>query len=84
MEWASAAERLLCRTALLKTCGSPTHRIMLTGGSTELWLNDQASHLASVVDAIDDALREGCERWQVARPAVKLASATHASRVMAA
>lgn len=67
LDWASTAERLLCRTALLKTCGSPVHRIMLSGGST--------SQLTSVVTAVDEALREGCRRWQLARPAVTLASA---------
>jgi hypothetical protein len=73
VEWASVAERLLCRTALLKTCGSPVERIMLSGGSTELWLNDPASQLSSIVRAVDDALREGCERWQLPRPTVTFA-----------
>jgi hypothetical protein len=73
VEWASVAERLLCRTALLKTCGSPIKRIMLSGGSTELWLNSPASRLTSIVRAVDDALREGCERWQLPRPAVTFA-----------
>jgi hypothetical protein len=75
LEWASAAERLLCRSALLKTCGSPTHRIMLSGGSTEIWLNDQAPHLTAMVNAVDGALRDGCQRWQLVRPAVTLAPA---------
>ena len=82
LEWASAAERLLCRSALLKTCGSPIHRIMLSGGSTEIWLNDQAPQLTAIVNAVDDALRDGCERWQVARPAVTLAPAAETSRVL--
>jgi hypothetical protein len=73
VEWASVAERLLCRTALLKTCGSPIKQIMLSGGSTELWLNSPASRLTSIVRAVDDALREGCERWQLPRPAVTFA-----------
>lgn len=72
-EWASVAERLLCRSALLKTCGSPINRIMLSGGSADIWLTDQARQLTSIVHAVDDALREGCERWQLARPAVTLA-----------
>jgi hypothetical protein len=59
--------------ALLKTCGSPTKRIMLSGGSTDIWLNNQAPQLESIVCAIDEALREGCERWQLSRPAVTLA-----------
>lgn len=73
VEWASTAERLLCRTALLKTCGSPIRRIMLSGGSADLWLEDHAQELSSIVRAVDDALREGCERWQLPRPAVTLA-----------
>jgi len=73
VEWASAAERLLCRTALLKTCGSPVGRIMLSGGSTEAWLDGHAPRLVSVVTAVDDALREGCERWHLPRPTVTLA-----------
>ena len=72
VEWASAAEQLLCRTALLKTCGAPVNRIMLSGGPTEAWLAGDAPHLTSIAHAVDDALREGCERWQVARPAVTL------------
>lgn len=84
VEWASAAERLLCRSALLKTCGSPIHRIMLSGGSTEIWLNDEAPQLTAIVNSVDDALRDGCERWQVARPAVTLAPAAETSRVLAA
>jgi len=73
VEWAAAAERLLCRSALLKTCGSPIKRMMLSGGSTDVWLNDRAPQLESIVHAVDDALREGCERWQLERPAVTLA-----------
>ncbi|MDT5176618.1 MAG: hypothetical protein QOJ95_816 [Mycobacterium sp.] len=80
VEWASTAERLLCRMALLKTCGSPIHRIMLSGGSTELWLDDQTPALISIVSAVDDALREGCDRWQLPRPAVTLAPLTVADR----
>jgi hypothetical protein len=82
LEWASAAERLLCRSALLKTCGSPIRRIMLSGGSSEIWLNDEAQQLTAIVSAVDDALRDGCERWQLARPAVTLAPAAETSRVL--
>jgi hypothetical protein len=70
--WATAAERLLCRTALLKTCGSPVHRIMLSGGSIGLWLDDRAPQLTSIVASVDDALRDGCARWRLPRPAVTL------------
>jgi hypothetical protein len=82
LEWATAAERLLCRMVLLKTCGSPIHRIMLSGGSTEIWLHDQAPQLTAIANAVDDALRDGCERWQLARPAVTLAPAAETSRVL--
>lgn len=84
VEWASVAERLLCRTALLKTCGSSIKRITLSGGSTEIWLNNQAPQLTSIVCAVDDALREGCERWQLSRPAVTLSPLTVADRATAA
>jgi hypothetical protein len=80
VEWASVAERLLSRMALLKACGSPTKRIMLSGGSTDIWLNNQAPQLESIVSAIDEALREGCERWQLSRPAVTLAPLTVTAR----
>ena len=76
VEWASAAERLLCRSALLKTCGSPVHRIMLSGGPTDIWLNDDVPQLKSIVSAVDDALHEGSQRWQLVRPAVTLAPLT--------
>lgn len=84
VEWASVAERLLCRTALLKTCGSPIRRIMLSGGSTDMWLNNQAPQLTSVVHAVDEALRDGCERWQLPRPAVTLSPLVMAGPVTAA
>ncbi len=84
VEWGSAAERLLCRTALLKTCGSPIHRIMLSGGSADIWLTDDAPQLASIVRAVDDALRDGCRRWQLPRPAVTLAPAPERSATIAA
>ena len=75
-EWASVAERLLCRTALLKTCGSPVHRLVLSGGSTEPWLNDEVPQLTSIVSAVDEALRAGCGRWGLPRPAVTLTPLT--------
>jgi hypothetical protein len=75
-EWASAVERLVSRAALLKSCGAPVHRIMLSGGSTEIWLNDQVPQLASVVCAVDGALRDACQRWDLARLAVTLTPAT--------
>lgn len=73
MDWASTTERLLCRTALLKSCGSPIHRIMLSGGSSDLWLDDHGQQLTPIVRAVDEALSEACERWNLSRPAVTLA-----------
>ena len=75
VEWAAEAERLLCRAALLKTCGSPVRRIVLRGGSSEPWLTGGTQQLTVIAAAVDDALREGCERWQVPRPAVTLIAA---------
>lgn len=64
IEWASAVERLLCRAALMKTCGLPAARISLTGGSADPW---------RVATVVDDALEEGCLRWRLPRPSVMLA-----------
>jgi diaminopimelate decarboxylase len=80
VEWASVAERLLCRTALLKTCGSPVHRIMLSGGSTDPWVNDEVPQLTSIVSAVNEALDEGCERWNLRRPTVTLTPSTGSQR----
>jgi hypothetical protein len=76
VEWASVTERLLCRAALLKTCGASTKRITLSGGSTDLWANDPTERLAAIVTAVDDALRDGCARWQLPRPAVSISPLT--------
>ncbi|MCV7422110.1 hypothetical protein H7K45_16285 [Mycobacterium yunnanensis] len=84
VEWASQAERLLCRSALLKTCGSPIHRIMLSGGSSDIWVKGHGAQLSSIVSAVDDALTEGCARWQLARPAVTLTPAAATSGRIAA
>jgi hypothetical protein len=85
LEWASEAERLLCRTALLKTCGSPVHRIMLSGGSSDIWVDGRGEQLSSIVAAVDAALTEGCQRWQLPRPAVTLTpAAVEAGRTIAA
>lgn len=84
VEWATEAERLLCRSALLKTCGSPIHRIMLSGGSSDIWVRGGGTQLSSIVSAVDEALTEGCARWQLARPAVTLTpAASAASRTIA-
>jgi diaminopimelate decarboxylase len=83
-EWASVADRLLCRAALLKSCGSPIKRIMLSGGSTEAWSNALAPQLTSIAGAVDDALREGCERWRLPRPAVTFVPSSVSKLTMAA
>lgn len=75
-EWACVVERLLARSAVLKTCGSPIKRIALTGGSTAMWLQDSAHQLTSIVSAVDEALRDGSERWHVTRPAATLSPVT--------
>ncbi|CAN5746115.1 hypothetical protein BH10ACT9_BH10ACT9_33850 [soil metagenome] len=76
VEWASAVERLLCRAALLKTCGWSIRRIALSGGPIQMWCSDPASELMSIVHAVDDAMRDGCERWQLTRPSVSLSPLT--------
>jgi hypothetical protein len=76
MEWGTAAERLLCRAALLKTCGASIKRITLSGGSTDMWMTDSHEQLATVASAVDDALREGCARWQLPRPTVSISPLT--------
>ncbi len=88
VEWATVAERLLCRSALLRTCGSPIRRITLSGGSIQIWEPGQAVVLTSITSAVDEALREGCLRWHLSRPAVSLspsranvtAAASHPNR----
>lgn len=73
LEWGAAAERLLCRTALMRTCGLPLTRISLAGGSASTWLGGGGQELTAIAAAVDDALDEGCARWRLPRPAVTLA-----------
>lgn len=63
IEWGSAVERLLCRAALMKTCGLPVTRISLAGGSADP---------SRVATAVEEALDEGCLRWRLPRPVVTL------------
>ncbi|MGV8875007.1 MAG: hypothetical protein ACOH2Q_20935 [Rhodococcus sp. (in: high G+C Gram-positive bacteria)] len=79
-EWASAAEKTLCRMSVSTTSGSRVHRIILSGGSTEDWKNYSVPYVTSVVRAVDDALREGCNRWNLPRPAVTVIPAQEAVR----
>ncbi|WP_032379956.1 hypothetical protein [Rhodococcoides fascians] len=78
-EWASAAERLLRRVSESTTCGSPMHRIILSGGSTEEWMSYSVPYLTSVVRSVDAALRDGCNRWNLPRPAVSVIPAQAAA-----
>ncbi|WP_193044768.1 hypothetical protein [Mycolicibacterium baixiangningiae] len=75
-EWACAAQRLIGRSAVLKACGSTVKRIALSGGSTQLWLAPDASHASRIVGAVDQAVRDECQHWQLTRPAVTLAALT--------
>jgi diaminopimelate decarboxylase len=71
--WGAATERLLCRMALMRTCGLSLTRISLAGGSAALWLAGGAQELTAVASAIDEALDEGCARWRLPRPAITVA-----------
>jgi diaminopimelate decarboxylase len=73
LEWGAVAERLLCRIALMRTCGLPLTRISLAGGSATTWLAGGSQELTTIASAVDDALDEGCARWRLPRPAVTLA-----------
>ncbi len=73
-EWACAAQRLVGRSAVLKACGSTVKRIALSGGSTQLWLAPDASQASIIVAAVDRAVRDECQHWQLTRPAVTLAA----------
>ncbi|MBT1191224.1 hypothetical protein [Rhodococcoides kroppenstedtii] len=72
-EWADAAEHALCRTAQARTLGTPAHRIVLSrSAGTVVPLS--VERLDSIVRAVDEALRQGCARWRLARPAVTIAA----------
>lgn len=71
VEWGVQADRLLCRTAVLRTCGLTLSRLSLTGGDTAEWVYGAASSSAAAA-AVDGALTEGCARWRLPRPAVML------------
>lgn len=75
-EWACAARRLVARSAVLKACGSTVKRITLSGGSTRLWLTPDAPQAGVIVGAVDHAVRDESDRWQLTRPAVTLAALT--------
>ncbi len=72
-DWANAAEHALCRTAQARTLGTPAHRIVLSrSAGTVVPLS--VERLDSIVRAVDEALRQGCARWRLARPAVTIAA----------
>jgi diaminopimelate decarboxylase len=71
--WGAATERLLCRMALMRTCGLSLTRISLAGGSAAVWLTGGAHDLTAAASAIDEALDEGCARWRLPRPAITVA-----------
>ncbi|MBY6438087.1 hypothetical protein HQ602_17065 [Rhodococcus kroppenstedtii] len=72
VDWADAAERALCRTAQARTLGTPAHRIVLSR-SADTVVPFSVDRLDSIVHAVDEALRQGCSRWRLARPAVTIA-----------
>ena len=78
-EWASSAQRLIGRAAVLKACGSTIKRITLSGGSTKLWLAHHDSQVDAIIDTVDRAVRDECRRRQLARPAVTLTALTAAT-----
>lgn len=72
-EWADAAERTLCRTAQARTLGTPAHRIVLSRSAGAV-VPFSVERLDSIVRAVDEALRQGCARWRLTRPAVTIAA----------
>ena len=76
VEWGTAAERLLCRTAVLRTCGLPLGRISLGGGDASDWVYGGGQFSAAVAAEVDGALTDGCARWRLPRPSVMLGPAT--------
>ncbi|OKH72393.1 hypothetical protein EB72_21780 [Mycobacterium sp. SWH-M1] len=76
VEWGMAAERLLCRTAILRTCGLPLDRISLTGGDPSDWIYGESGVSGAVAAEVDGALSDGCARWRLARPSVMLGPAS--------
>ncbi|MGN7133131.1 hypothetical protein ACTHQY_07645 [Rhodococcoides corynebacterioides] len=72
-DWANAADQALCRTAHARTLGTPAHRIVLSR-STDAVVPSSVDQLDSIVHAVDEALRQGCARWWLPRPAVTIAA----------
>ncbi len=72
LEWGVAAERMLCRMSVLRTCGLPLTRISVAGGDCARWVYGGGTMTRAIAAAVDDALAEGCARWRLPRPAVVL------------
>jgi len=74
-EWAAAAVGLVRRAAVLQACGSTVKRIALSGGSTGLWLDDHR-RAATIVDVVDQAVCQECDRSHLPRPVVTMTPLT--------
>lgn len=68
-EWVDAALRLVQRAAVLQACGASVKRIALSGGSTGLWL-DEHRHAAAIVDQVEHAVCQECDRTHLPPPVV--------------
>ncbi|MEH3138589.1 MAG: hypothetical protein PGN37_00065 [Mycobacterium kyogaense] len=75
VEWGTTAERLLCRAAVLRTCGLPLARISLAGGDISEWVYGDGQVSSAVAAEVDGALTDGCARWRLPRPSVLLGPA---------
>lgn len=73
VEWGAAAQRLLSRMSLMKSCGLQLTRISLAGGSADTWLAGGTKEIKAIASAVDDGLDAGCARWRLPRPAVIVA-----------
>lgn len=77
-QWAASAVGLVRRAAVLQACGAGVKRIALSGGSTGLWL-DEHRRAAAIVDAVDQAVCQECDRNRLPRPVVTLTPLTAGS-----
>lgn len=68
-QWATAAVGLVQRAAVLQACGAGVKRLALSGGSTGLWLDDHR-RAATIVDIVDQAVCQECDRSHLPRPVI--------------
>lgn len=68
-QWATAAVGLVQRAAVLQACGAGVKRLALCGGSTGLWLDDHR-RAATIVDIVDQAVCQECDRSHLPRPVI--------------